>query len=176
MDRSNLSLGLVHIYMGEGKGKTSAGMGLVLRALGRGLKVKIIQLFKRDTGEQYFFENSGLEYCQFKPIHPYFKNYEKIQLEALRAEFSKFWNEATCDLDDYDVVLIDEIGSGLSWEIIPLQKILDLIENKAECTELVFTGRKFPLEVIEKADYVSEVQKRKHPFDRGILARLGVEY
>ena len=63
-DNERLNLGLVHIYTGEGKGKTSAGMGLIVRALGRGLKVKIIQLFKRDTGEQFFFEKLNVNYLQ----------------------------------------------------------------------------------------------------------------
>jgi len=76
MEADKSKLGLIHIYTGEGKCKTSAGMGLVVRALGRGLKVKIIQLFKRITGEQFFFENSGVSYLQFKPLHPYFTNYK----------------------------------------------------------------------------------------------------
>ena len=86
-------LGLVHVYTGEGKGKTSTGMGLLVRGLGRGLKVKIIQLFKRDTGEQFFFENSGVKYMPFKPLHPYCKNYAPDQLESLRKDFLEFWRE-----------------------------------------------------------------------------------
>ena len=169
-------LGLVHIYTGEGKGKTSTGMGLILRALGRGLNVKIIQLFKRDTGEQYFFENSSVKYSQFKPLHPYFKNYDEESLESLRKEFSEFWNNAISDLHEYDVVLIDELGPGINWKIIPVDFAIELIENKPEKTELVFTGRDFPEILKEKADYVSEIKKIKHPYDSGIFAREGIEY
>ena len=140
------------------------------------VKTKNIQLFKRDTGEQYFFENSGVNYLQFKPLHPRFKIYEKEQLDGLKDDFIKFWNEATCDLEDYDMVLIDEAGPGIVWDVIPVESILNIIEKKSEKTELIFTGRKFPQEIVEKADYVSEIEKRKHPFDRGILAREGVEY
>ncbi|MDP3965937.1 MAG: cob(I)yrinic acid a,c-diamide adenosyltransferase [archaeon] len=170
------SLGLVHIYTGEGKGKTSAGMGLIVRALGRGLKVKIVQLFKRDTGEQFFFENSGVKYLQFKPLHPYFKNYDTKQLESLKKEFSEFWNEAFEDMDDYDLILIDEVGPGLNWKVIPEELIFDLIENKPKNTELIMTGRDFPESVKEKADYVTDLAKIKHPYDKGILAREGIEY
>lgn len=169
-------LGLVHVYTGKGKGKTSAGMGLILRALGRGLNVKIIQLFKRDTGEQFFFENSGVKYLQFKPLHPFFKNYNPNELEDLKKEFLKFWNESIKDLHEYDVVLIDEIGPGVNWKIVPEEIILDLIENKSKNTELILTGRDMPDSVIEKADYVSIIEKVKHPYDKGILAREGIEF
>lgn len=169
-------LGLVHVYTGSGKGKTSAGMGLLVRALGRGLNVKIIQLFKRDTGEQFFFENSGFKYLQFKPLHPFFKNYKGDELESLKKEFLEFWNDAINDLEKYDVVLIDEIGPGINWKIIPDKIVLDLIENKPKNTELILTGRDIPFSVIQKADYVSKIEKIKHPYDKGILAREGIEF
>ncbi|KKQ17637.1 MAG: ATP:corrinoid adenosyltransferase [Berkelbacteria bacterium GW2011_GWA1_36_9] len=167
--------GLIHIYTGEGKGKTSAGMGLLIRALGRGLNVKVIQLFKRNTGEQFFFENSGFNYLQFKPLHPFFKTYNKNELESLRQEFLGFWREATEDMN-YDIILIDEIGPGVAWGVIDEGLVLDLIKRKPEKTELVMTGRDFPLSIIEKADYVSEINKIKHPYDKGILARKGIEF
>lgn len=167
--------GLVHVYTGEGKGKTTAGMGLLLRALGRGLTVKVIQLFKRDTGEQFFFENSGVKYFQFKPIHPFFKNYNKKEIDEIKKEFLEFWEQATEKLN-YDVVLIDEIGPGLAWGMIDDSIILNIIENKPESTELILTGRDMPLSIMEKADYVSEINKIKHPYDKGIEARKGIEY
>ncbi len=174
VDKSKL--GLVHVYTGEGRGKTSAGMGLILRALGRGLKVKIIQLFKRDTGEQFFFENSGVKYLQFKPEHPFFKNYNAEELESLKKEFMEFWNSAISDLEEYDVLLVDEIGPGIKWGIISEQIVLDFINNKPVNMELILTGRDIPNSLIERADYVSELRKIKHPFDKGILAREGIEY
>src|SRR3989344_962289 len=167
--------GLIHIYTGEGKGKTSAGMGLLIRALGRGPNVKVIQLFKRNTGDQFFFENSGFNYLQFKPLHPFFKTYNKNELESLRQEFLGFWREATEDMN-YDIILIDEIGPGVAWGVIDEGLVLDLIKRKPEKTELVMTGRDFPLSIIEKADYVSEINKIKHPYDKGILARKGIEF
>ena len=171
----NMEKGLIHVYTGEGKGKTSAGMGILVRALGRGLSVKIIQLFKRNTGEQFFFENSGFKYYQFKPLHPFFKSYSKDELESLKKEFFEFWKEATKDLN-YDVILIDEIGPGIAWGVISESLVFDLINSKPEKAELILTGRDMPLSVIEKADYVSEINKIKHPYDKGILARKGIEF
>lgn len=167
--------GLIHVYTGEGKGKTTAGMGLLVRALGRGLTVKIIQLFKRNTGEQFFFENSGFNYFQFKPLHPFFKNYNKDELESLKKEFLEFWNEAVKDIN-YDVVLIDEVGPGMAWGVIPESLVIELINRKLERTELILTGRDMPFSIMEKADYVSEINKIKHPYDKGILARKGIEF
>jgi len=174
VDKSKL--GLVHVYTGEGRGKTSAGMGLILRALGRGLKVKIIQLFKRDTGEQFFFENSGVKYLQFKPEHPFFKEYNSEELEGLKKEFIEFWNSAVSDLDEYDVLLIDELGPGIKWGVIDEQIVLEFISSKPTNMELILTGRDVSNSILEKADYVSEIRKVKHPFDKGILAREGIEY
>jgi len=169
-------LGLVHVYTGEGKGKTSAGMGLVVRALGRGLKVKIIQLFKRNTGEQFFFKNLTIEYLQFGLVHPYFKNYEKAEKEDLKKQLRFFLEEAVKNLNEYDVVLIDEFGPGINWDIIDLKFAISIIENKPEKTELILTGRDIPQEIINLADYVSEIKKIKHPYEKGILAREGIEF
>jgi|TARA_Y100000310_G_C20696719_1_gene826234 cob(I)alamin adenosyltransferase len=176
MEIDKTKLGLIHVYTGEGKGKTSAGMGLILRALGRGLKIKIIQLFKRDTGEQFFFENSGFKYLQFKPLHPFFKDYNENELDDLKKEFLKFWEDAIKDFREYDVVLIDEIGPGIKWKIIPEDLILKFLDNKSENTELILTGRNIPEAIIEKADYASEIKKIKHPYDKGVLARKGIEF
>lgn len=168
-------LGLVHVYTGEGKGKTSIGMGSIIRALGRDLNVKIIQLFKRNTGEQFFFEELGVEYIQFKPLHPYFTNYKEEELDDLREKFIEFWERNTKNIEE-DLVFIDEIGPGIKWGIIPEKIVLDLIKNKPKNTELILTGRDFPKSIIEKADYVTELNKVKHPYDEGILAREGIEF
>lgn len=167
--------GLIHVYTGEGKGKTTAAMGLLLRALGRGLNGKVIQLFKRDTGEQFFFENSSVKYYQFKPLHPFFKSYNKNEIDSLKEEFIKFWKESIENLN-YDILLMDEIGPGIAWGVIEESLVLDLIKNKPEKAELILTGRDMPLSIMEKADYVTEMNKIKHPYNKGIEARKGIEY
>lgn len=169
-------LGLVHVYTGEGKGKTSTGMGLVVRALGRGLKVKIIQLFKRNTGEQFFFNDKNIDYVQFQPLHPFFKKYDENELEDLKKNFLSFWKDAISDMKNYDVILIDEVGPGINWKVIDENLIIDLIDKKPKNTEIILTGRDFPASIKDKADYVSEIKKIKHPYDKGTLAREGIEY
>ena len=176
MEVDKSKLGLIHVYTGIGKGKTSAGMGLLVRALGRGLNVKVIQLFKRDTGEQFFFENSGFKYLQFKPLHPFFKTYKEDELEDLKKEFLEFWKESIKDLEEYDVVLIDEIGPGINWKVTSEKFVIEFIKNKPKNTELILTGRDIPKSVMDNADYVSEINKIKHPYDKGILARKGIEF
>ena len=176
MEVEKEKLGLIHVYTGEGKGKTSAGMGLLVRALGRGLNIKVIQLFKRDTGEQFFFENSGFKYLQFKPLHPFFKTYNSDELEDLKKQFLEFWKEAIKDIEEYDVVLIDEVGPGIKWEIFSEEIILELMESKPKNTEFILTGRNIPEVIFDKADYVSEVKKIKHTYDKGVFARKGIEF
>lgn len=168
-------LGLVHIYTGEGKGKTSAGMGQAIRSAGRGMRVKIIQLFKRDTGEQFFLKGN-IEYIQFRPLHPFFKRYESEELESLKKEFLEFFNESTKDIRNYDLVLIDEFGPGINWKVIDENFAIEFIKNKPKNTELILTGRDYPQSILDCADYVSDLKKIKHPYDKGILAREGVEY
>ncbi len=174
-------LGLVHIITGNGKGKTTSGMGGVVRALGRGLKVKIIQLFKRDTGEQYFFsdlKSKGLpvEYVQFQPLHPYFKKYTPENFESLKVDLKTFWDNALADIDQYDVIMMDEVGPGLNWKVITEDMVFELIKNKPAQVELIMTGRDFPESVRERVDYISEINLIKHPYEKGILARKGIEY
>ena len=94
----------------------------------------------------------------------------------MKKEFLVFWNSAISDLENYDVVLIDEIGPGVNWEIISEAAVLELIEKKPRNTELILTGRDFPQSLKNAADYVSEIRKLKHPFDVGVFAREGVEY
>jgi cob(I)alamin adenosyltransferase len=184
-DKANMQkrLGLVHVITGDGKGKTTSGMGIVIRALGRGLRVKIIQLFKKDTGEQYFFEQAKknrtdlvLEYVQFRPSHPYFEKNNAENLESLKQDVKKFWDAETKDLAHYDLVLIDEAGPGMNWNVLNSEDVVHLIENKPARTELILTGRDFPQCVKEKADYVSEINLEKHPYNEGVPARKGIEF
>jgi len=88
----------------------------------------------------------------------------------------EFLDEATSDMADYDVILIDELGPGINWGMIDEETGLGIIEKKPKNTELILTGRDYPKSMIEKADYVSEVNKIKHPYDKGVLARKGIEY
>jgi cob(I)alamin adenosyltransferase len=173
-----LEQGLVQVYTGNGKGKTSAAFGLALRAIGRGLKVYVIQFIKGgfDYGELYIVDklpNLRLkafgkgEFVTEKP-----PNEEDIKLseEALALA------EQVVRSGEYDIVVLDEISVALNLKLIDLGRVLELIENKPKHVELILTGRYAPKEIIEAADLVTEMKEVKHPFRKGYEARKGIEY
>ena len=173
-----LEKGLVQVYTGNGKGKTTAAFGLALRAMGRGLKVYIIQFIKGgfDYGELYIVDklpNLTLkafgrgEFVTEKPA-------EKVDVEF--AEEAMALAEEVVKSGEYDIVILDEINVALSLKLIKTEKVLELIKNKPKHVELILTGRYAPNEIIEAADLVTEMKEVKHPFNKGYQARKGIEY
>lgn len=176
--KSKLEEGLVQVYTGEGKGKTTAAFGLALRAIGRGLKVYIIQFIKGgfDYGELYIVDklpNLKLKafgrgkFVTSKPAQE-----EDIQL----AEEALALAEKVVKSGDYDIVILDEINIALKLKLIETEKVVELIENKPKHVELVLTGRYAPEKIVEIADLVTEMKEIKHPFNKGHEARKGIEY
>jgi len=173
-----LGKGLVQVYTGNGKGKTTAAFGLALRAIGRGLKVYIIQFIKGgfDYGELYVVDklpNLTLKaFGRGKFITE--KPAEKADVEF--AEEALALAEEVVKSGEYDMVILDEINVALSLKLIKIEKILRLIRNKPKHVELILTGRYAPNEIIETADLVTEMKEVKHPFNKGYQARKGIEY
>lgn len=174
-------LGLVHIYTGKGKGKTTAAVGAGIRAVGQGLKVHMIQFLKGGkglgaSGEIKVLESiSGFTVEQFGPDH--FVNPEALTKED-REIIQKGLNQASKMLacGDYDLVILDEMNVVLSFHMAEIGRVLDMLRERADGTEVIITGRGVPRELIEYADLVSQIQEVKHPFNRGIKARKGIEY
>ncbi len=169
-------MGYVHVYTGNGKGKTTAAFGLAMRAAGRGKKVCIIQFMKPDDGygEQISARKLGIEVYAFgtnKFVNKNNPSDEDIALaqNALKLAKSKI-------NDGYDLVILDELNVAVDFNLIPLNDVLDLISQLPETTELVITGRYAKDELIEKADLVTEMKEIKHYFRKGVLAREGIEY
>jgi cob(I)alamin adenosyltransferase len=173
-----LEKGLVQVYTGNGKGKSSAAFGLALRAIGRGLKVYIIQFIKGgfDYGELYIVDklpNLTLKafgrgkFVTQKPA-------EKMDVEFAEEAFALA--EEVVKSGEYDIVILDEINVALNLKLIKIEKVLELIKNKPKHVELVLTGRYAPNEIIEAADLVTEMKEVKHPFNKGFQARKGIEY
>jgi cob(I)alamin adenosyltransferase len=170
--------GLVEIFTGEGKGKTSAALGAIIRALGHGLRVYIVFFMKGDFpyGEQKIlcqFPNCTVEKFGFQEfvdpanVRPEEKEEARKALEAARkAVLSK----------KYDVVILDEVNVAAAWKLIDVGDVIKLIHDKPEKVELILTGRYADPKLIELADLVTNMVKVKHPFDKGILSRKGVEY
>ena len=173
-----LENGLVQVYTGNGKGKTSAAFGLALRAIGRGLEVYIIQFIKGgfDYGELYIADKlPGLKLKAFgrgKFVSEKEPDKEDVDLaeEALRTA------EEAVKSHEYDVIVLDEVNVALNLRLIKTERVLQLIREKPIQTELVLTGRKAPKEIIEAADLVTEMTEVKHPYHSGFRARKGIEY
>ena len=173
-----LEKGLVQVYTGNGKGKTSAAFGIALRAIGRGLKVYIIQFIKGgfDYGELYMIDKlPNLKLKAFgrgKFITEKPPGNEDIKLAEQALQLAK----KVVESGEYDIVILDEINVALNLELISLEKVLELIKSKPKRVELVLTGRYAPNEIIEVADLVTEMKEVKHPFNKGYEARKGIEY
>src|SRR3989339_760967 len=165
-------LGLVHVYTGEGKGKTSAAMGLSLRAIGQGLNVFIIQFMKGGayTGEYISAKN-------FLPNNEFLQYgrgciKEKKQLKLIGFDKGK---EITSK-DEYSLVVLDEINVAVKYGFISVNELVELIKNKNKTTELIITGRDADPKIVEMADLVTEMKLVKHYYDKGVSARRGIEY
>ena len=173
--------GLVQVYYGNGKGKTTAAIGLGIRAIGHDYKVIMIQFLKNDsTGE-----------CQMlQKLEPAFKNFhfekkrgftwqlnedEKNELRSETSNALKFASKVM-DTAQCDVLILDELLNSLSLGFVTEEEVCALIDNKPEDVELVLTGRDLPESIAKRADYISHIEAIKHPMDQGIQARKGIEY
>lgn len=170
--------GIVQVYTGPGKGKTTAATGLVVRALGQGFNVLLVRFLKASndqTGEMLFLQ--GTENLEIISSEIGILN-GKAETEAVIKSVAKTFALARGKIfkETPDLVVLDEINNVLSNGFLPLRDVLDLIEEKPADVELVLTGRNAPDEIIEKADLVTRMEKVKHVFDRGMPARRGIEY
>jgi cob(I)alamin adenosyltransferase len=174
---SPLERGYVQVYTGDGKGKTTASLGLVLRALGQGLRPAVLQFMKADPswGEIVSLKGLGVPVEQCGLDH--WVRVGKVTDEDRAAAAEGFARaRALIQSGEYDVVVLDELVTALFFELIPLQSVLDLVRDKPERVELVITGRRAPKELIAAADLVTEMRPLKHYFEAGVKARPGIEY
>lgn len=169
--------GLVHIYTGNGKGKTTAALGLALRALGRGFKVCIIQFMKgRNFGE--LKSGKKLKYLTIKQFGcSSFIDKNKLKEKDIKLA-QKGVEEAKKILEkgEHNLLILDEINCALAWKLITLKDVILLIESKPKNTELVLTGRYAHPRIKKLADYLTIMKEEKHPYKKGIKARKGIEY
>lgn len=171
-----MNKGLIHIYTGNGKGKTTAALGLAVRAKGAGLKVLIAQFLKgRDTGELESLRKLGIPVIRsdMRKFIPYMSPDE---LKKCKTEQGRCFEDVRREAGSYDLVVLDEIFGAISTGMIDESEAAQFVRNKPEQTEIVLTGRNAPDEFIELADYVSEIESVKHPYGKGIGARRGIEF
>lgn len=176
-----LDRGLVQIYTGDGKGKTTAALGQAMRAAGNGLKVYMVQFLKTsDTGELHSSER----------LHPYFRIFrferprgffwtlndnEKAELKEDVTKAFEFCKKVLSD-HECDVLILDELMAVITNGILSIDEVLNLIKSKPEDLEIIMTGRNAPQEIKDAADLVTEMKEVKHYFHKGIPQRKGIEF
>lgn len=178
MKRQRLKKGLTHVYTGDGKGKTSAAFGLALRAVGRGLKVYVIQFIKGgfDYGELHIvrqlpnFRIKAFGRGRFVAEMPPKDEDFQLAKEAFTLA------QEVVSSGEYDIVVLDEINIALSLRLISVEEVVSLIKNKPSHVELILTGRNAPHEIVTLADLVTEMKEIKHPYSQGVPPRKGIEY
>jgi len=179
-----LEKGLVQIYTGDGRGKTTAAFGLALRAAGQGNKVLIYQFLKpasADIGERFALQLGTVRIRVEALDVPWdmAKSFDdKKQVTQAKAAISKALDKIaqTAEKRFYDLLILDEIVFCLSKGIAKLEDIKNIIDKKDPAVEVVLTGRGATKELIAMADLVTEMKNIKHPFDKGIEARRGIEF
>lgn len=177
------SLGKIHIYTGDGKGKTTASLGLAVRAIGHGLKVGIIYF---DKGGDYYGERKILDSLKDQGLHymafgeprmtenkgfRFKNNTEDLQQAKLAIDQVVTWMQ-----QDFNLLILDEINTTVKTELLDINDILHVINQKPPTLELILTGRYCPDKVMERADLITEMKPLKHYISTGLPARKGIEF
>ncbi|RDU22971.1 cob(I)yrinic acid a,c-diamide adenosyltransferase [Anaerosacchariphilus polymeriproducens] len=172
--------GCIHIYCGEGKGKTTASLGLAIRAAGSGMKVIIVQFLKgRKTSELNSLEKlSNIRVIRNSKDFGFFHSLSQEEIHEITAMHTQNLKMAIEKVvsDECDLLILDELCAAYGNSLVDKNIVKDFILNKPKQLELVITGRNPDNLFIEHADYISEIKKVKHPYDKKISARKGIEY
>jgi cob(I)alamin adenosyltransferase len=173
---TSLTKGLVQIYTGDGKGKTTAALGLAVRAAGAGVNVYILQFIKSDAYSELRsirkIKNITIEQCGrgcFIKGEP-----KRIDITRARQGLAKAARHIASGR--YGMVILDEINCALNARLIKSGAVTEIIRNKPENVELVLTGRCCPPAVMKHADLITEMKNLRHPYDKGVPSRRGIEY
>jgi len=172
-----LTKGCTQIYTGNGKGKTTAALGLALRAVGRGLKVCVFQFIKGGGpyGEHLIAEKLAPQYTIIQTGQPGWVNTKDIAADRRIAQEALVRARDLLTSGDYDLFICDEINGAVGFGLIDVEQVLELIRVRPTNVELVLTGRNAHEQVIEAADLVTEMREIKHYYKSGVPARTGIE-
>ncbi len=176
----NAERGLVHVYTGDGKGKTTAALGLAARILGWGGRVCMVQFIKgyADIGEAHFANDLGDRFVlrQFAGDPGRAIGEKKVLQRREEARAALEFAKSAVQSAEYDLVILDEINNALHYGLVETTEVVSLLQARPPAVELVLTGRDAPEQVIEAADYVTRMIEVKHPYQRSIPARRGIDY
>lgn len=170
--------GLIMVYTGNGKGKTTAAFGLALRAIGHDYRVFVLQFMKgRKYGEYLCAEKylPGIKIC-LAGLDSFVIREKPSPVDIELAKNGLEYAGEVINSGSYDMVILDEINVAMDFHLIDVQDVLEIIKNKPATVNLVLTGRYMPNEIMDIADMVSEVKDIKHHYDSGIKDRAGIEY
>lgn len=169
--------GLIIVHTGDGKGKTTAALGIALRACGYGMKVIMLQFFKGKWKYGELRSAPKLGTFEIQPMGQGF-TWESKDVEVDKAMVREAWRAAKEKIlsGNYDVVILDEINYALSYDFLPVTDIVEFLRNKPPMLHVILTGRDAKPEIIEIADLVTEMRQIKHPFEQGISAQKGIEF
>lgn len=171
--------GLIHIYCGDGKGKTTAATGLAVRAAGAGKKVVFAQFLKSGNSSEIHSlrQLDGIKLCLCSTHRGFFKNMNEEEKTQTKNDYTQLFHDVVDkSQDNTDLLVLDEIISACNHQIIKENELIDFLEKKPEKLEVVLTGRNPSENLLSLADYVTEMKKIKHPYDKGIKARCGIEF
>ncbi|NLN65990.1 MAG: cob(I)yrinic acid a,c-diamide adenosyltransferase [Clostridiaceae bacterium] len=174
--------GRLHLYIGSGKGKTTAAAGLTIRALGHDMKVLFAQFLKNlETGENIILEGFTDKLCFFRPVQHHTKflwNMTEQELAQTKEDIRRGWEHLRQQMQTglWDLIVLDEILDCIQCQLLEEEDILKTIKERPEKVEVVCTGRNASQAFYNIADYISVINAVKHPYDEGIKARRGIEY
>ena len=172
--------GLIHIYCGNGKGKTTAAMGLAIRAAGREKKVFITQFLKSGKSGELVSLDKLKEHITFlpgKPVNKFVWNMnDEEKLEVKKEHTIRFREiKEIIEKEQYDLLILDELIGTINNGFVELNEVIEFLKSKPETLEVVMTGRNPDEKLIELSNYVTEMKCIKHPFEEGIPSRIGIE-
>ena len=172
-------MGLIHLYCGDGKGKTTAAIGLAVRCAGAGGRVIFTQFFKDGSSSELRVLESlpGVRVLVCPRKYGFFKRMSEEEKAAAREDYTALLRSALAAArEGAELLVLDEAVSACNHGIVPEEELLDFLRHKPEGLEAAVTGRNPSDALMAEADYITEMVKRRHPFDRGVAARKGVEF
>ena len=171
--------GLIHIYCGDGKGKTTASVGLAVRAAGAGRKVLFVQFFKDGSSSELGVLRSipGVDVRLCETHYGFIWNMDEDEFARAKRDYTQLLRGALeQSKDGYGLLVLDEVVSACNCDVVPERELLDFIVCRPEGLEIVLTGRDPSKALADAADYITEMKKLRHPYDEGLEARRGIEF